>query len=356
VVSGQHPPALLERLQATLETIHLHFNTALADFEGDAAPFEAAKPLLEECLEKVLTTDRPSTRGATPRVAWVIVGVVVIVVLALWIRSSVRWNRAMAALESEPGIVLVEVDRGIRGGRLTGLRDPMARHPAELLLASRIDTSRIDGRWEPYLSFDAPIVTARARRALNAPGSLFLELVGDTLSASGSATFDWLSNAEPLISHIPGVSHLDFSSVEAVLPPDLANLQREIEARRILFDIGSYALVSSAPEQIAEIAALYLDLLESGRERGYTAALELIGRTDTTGSNETNRVLSQSRATRVLQALAARGVLRTMLTERGIGTSDPISSTDPEEEAALNRSVSLRVTVTYGSGGEGNEE
>ena len=356
VVSGQHPPTLLERLQATLETIHLHFGSALTEFEGDSAPFEPAEPLLEECLEKVLTTDRPSTRGATPRVAWVVIAIVVVLLTALWIRSTVRWNRAVAALENEPGIVLVEVERGLLSSRLVGLIDPLATDPSQLLLDSRIDTSRVDIRWEPYLSFDPPMVAARARRALDAPESVQLDLVGDTLYASGTATFDWVFSANSLVARVPGVAHLDFSRAEVTLPSDLADLKRSIEEHRVLFNVGSSALVPPAPDLIAEIAALFEGLIEASNASGYQVSLELIGRTDTTGSNETNRVLGQRRADRVREALLANGVPVTELTATGIGTSDPIDSGDPLTIAALNRSVSLAVTVTYRLSGGGSEE
>ncbi len=124
VVNGQHPTPLIEKLQATLETIHLHFGSALDEFEGDSAPFEAALPLLQECLETVLTTDRPVTRGAAPKVAWAAAGMVVLIVGVLWVVSTVRWNAAVSALQAEPGIVVVEAERGLwGGGRVSGLRD-----------------------------------------------------------------------------------------------------------------------------------------------------------------------------------------------------------------------------------------
>ena len=356
VVKGQHPPTLLEKLQATLETIHLHFGSALTEFEGDSAAFETAKPLLEECLETVVSTDRSSTRGATPRVAWVVIAVVVVLLAAMWIRSTVRWHRAVAALEEEPGIVLVEVERGLFGGRLSGLVDPLAVSPSQLLLDARVDTSRVEVRWESYLSFDAPMVAARARRALDAPESVQLDLVADTLHATGTATFDWLSRAAALLGMVPGVAHLDISGVEATLPPQLAEFKRSIEERRILFNIGSSALIPPAPDLIDETAALVDSLIEAAHGVGYDVSVGLIGRTDTTGSNETNLVLGQRRADRVREALIARSVPGDLVTATGIGTSDPIHSENPQADPALNRSVSVEVTVTFGESGGGSEK
>src|SRR5688572_25039762 len=57
VVRGEAPDDLLLRLQDTLETIHLQFAVALAEFDGDTEPFAAAQPLLEDGLATVVATD-----------------------------------------------------------------------------------------------------------------------------------------------------------------------------------------------------------------------------------------------------------------------------------------------------------
>ena len=72
VVRGQAPESLHQRLQETLEAVHSQFAAALTQFDGDAAPFEPAVPLLEGCLETRLSTDRPGeTRG---RALWLPLG------------------------------------------------------------------------------------------------------------------------------------------------------------------------------------------------------------------------------------------------------------------------------------------
>ncbi len=58
VVRGQAPDTLLAKLQDTLERVHLEYSGALTAFDGDATPFEPARPLLEECLATVVSTDR----------------------------------------------------------------------------------------------------------------------------------------------------------------------------------------------------------------------------------------------------------------------------------------------------------
>src|SRR5688500_6091366 len=62
VIRGVAPVEVLRKQQDTLESVHLEFATQLADFSGDPAPFAPARPLLEDCLETVLTTDRARER------------------------------------------------------------------------------------------------------------------------------------------------------------------------------------------------------------------------------------------------------------------------------------------------------
>ena len=66
----------------------------------------------------------------------------------------------------------------------------------------------------------------------------------------------------------------------------------------------------------------------------------------------TNQALSRYRAEAVLGALAARGVPRSAASLRAIGTSRPLQSSDPEERARINRSVSFHVSLGVGPGRE----
>ena len=142
VVRGQPPAALLERLQETLETLHTQFRRRLQNFDGDNAPFSTAVPTLEDCLDTVLSTEQGASRSNAPRVAWALVGLVVIVLAVLGYRSLTRWNRATALLAAQPGIVLLEADHGWRRSTVSGLRDPLSAEPSVLLAGAGIDPAR----------------------------------------------------------------------------------------------------------------------------------------------------------------------------------------------------------------------
>jgi OOP family OmpA-OmpF porin len=93
--------------------------------------------------------------------------------------------------------------------------------------------------------------------------------------------------------------------------------------------------------------------LESGAaELEARASLELVGRTDPTGSDDTNQALARNRADAVLAALVARGVPRGAIRVSAVGTTRPLSASGPGEQARINRSVSFQVSLGVEPGRE----
>jgi OOP family OmpA-OmpF porin len=350
VVRGQAPDALLARLQDTLERVHLEYADPLAGFDGDTAPFEPARPLLEECLATVMATTR--TRGTLRPAAWLPWVTAVVLVMALIallrLRSEQRWQRTVERLESEPGIVLTRAER--TGGRwiFAGLRDPLAPEPTALLAAVGADTAKVDASWEPYLSLRPELVLARARRALAPPPTVGLDLVGDTLRLQGRAPLEWLATTAAATTLPAGLAALDPRGVQPIVPPALASLERSIEGRRVLFDIGSAALRSEARAEAGDVAAAFARLQGGAAALGVRAGLELVGRTDPIGADSTNRALSRSRAEAVLALMATHGVDRAAIRLTPAGTTDPLLAADSADRARINRSVSFVVSLDWG--------
>jgi OOP family OmpA-OmpF porin len=348
VVRGQAPDTLLARLQDTLEQIHLEYSAPLTAFEGDTTPFEPARPLLQECLATVVSTDRPGP--GRRRAAWLpwVIGAVLVLALLAWLRlrSEQRWSRALARLESEPGLVLTRAERD--GGRwsFAGLRDPLAPEPAALLAGVAVDTTGIEQRWEPYLSLRPEMVLARARKLLAPPPAMVLSLAGDTLRLRGRAALPWLA-ATARAALPPGISAMDRGGVAPETPPALAGLEREIETRLVLFDIGSAALGRATGSTLGQVAAAFARLESAATAEGLRPALELVGRTDPTGSDSANQTLSRARAEAVLAALVARGLPPGAARLSALGTARPLEGGTPAEQARINRSVSFLVSLGW---------
>ncbi len=296
VVRGQAPESLHQRLQETLEAVHFQFAAPLAQFDGDAAPFEPAVPLLEGCLETRLSTDRPAeTRGRALWLPWAIAATLVAAVAGwLIVRSNREWNGALARLRAEPGIVLVSAERDWGRWRLSGLRDPLAADPAGVLASLDLDTARVTARWAPYLSAHPAFVRARA--------------------AAGA-------------------------------PAGLLALQRSIQRERVLFPIGSAALAEGGHEAIARVAASLAPLDSLVATLGGRATIALVGRSDPSGSDATNSALSRLRVESVRAALTERGVAADQLQLQPVGAASPLPADDAALRSTINRSVSFEVRI-----------
>jgi OOP family OmpA-OmpF porin len=301
VIRGQAPGELLTKQQDTLETVHLEFASQLADFNGDATPFVPARPLLEDCLETVLTTDKPRDKQGKAWLKWAIPMFLVLALLAaLFIRSSIRFRNGLASLRAEPGIVVVDASRGLRGWEVSGLRDPLSREPAQVLGAAGITPRSLTGTWEPYISLDPAMATARARHAIDSIGAI---LRGDRiLFAAGSSALDQIAVAKLTL------------------------------AARLVSELDHLASASATPVRV-----------------------ELTGRTDLTGASETNAALSESRIASVMDFLASAGVAREKLVSNPVATSAPLDAPDDAGRARINRSVSFRITLPGASSAAGGK-
>lgn len=77
--------------------------------------------------------------------------------------------------------------------------------------------------------------------------------------------------------------------------------------------------------------------------------VDVMGHTDSTGSDSYNQALSERRAASVADYLSANGVNRARLATKGYGESQPRASNITEEGRASNRRVEIRlVPVTQG--------
>ena len=344
VVRGQPPETLPVKLQTAVETIHLQWSNPLDSFQGDCAPFTTTRPLLEDCIETVLSHDRAAKPPGFRRYAWV-VPVVLLLALATWwgTRGRRQWNAALARLEAEPGITIIRSERSDGKWQLTGMRDPLAVNPALLMASRGVDTTDVVARWEPYVSTEPALVLARARRVLSPPGGVSLSLEGDVLVATGRAPTLWIARAESLAPALSGVGAIDVSGVAPGLPAEMESLVAGIERRQVLFAAGSDRLDESALATTVTVASQFADVIAAARTHRYQVTLQVVGRADPTGTERDNLALSRRRANVVRDRLVGLGVAATQLTVDATGSSNPLPADSPAEHARLNRSASFVV-------------
>ncbi len=73
-------------------------------------------------------------------------------------------------------------------------------------------------------------------------------------------------------------------------------------------------------------------------------AIDVLGHTDSTGSESYNQALSERRARSVADYLAGQGVQSVRIATRGYGELQPIASNETESGRAENRRVEIRIT------------
>ncbi|MCK0163918.1 TolC family outer membrane protein [Marinobacter sp. S6332] len=104
-----------------------------------------------------------------------------------------------------------------------------------------------------------------------------------------------------------------------------------------LFDVGS---AEFKPEAMASLQQFAQRLLE----RGTVKSINVVGHTDSSGSDALNRKLSLARAISVRDALIDSGIANTVMLVSGVGASQPRTSNDTAQGRAMNRRVEVRVT------------
>lgn len=113
----------------------------------------------------------------------------------------------------------------------------------------------------------------------------------------------------------------------------------------VYFDTGKAVLSPNAKAELCAAAA--------EGEATNNALMLVVGYTDSVGSEEYNQVLSEKRASSVINYLqqACRWKPYRMLTPTGMAEADPLASNDTEEGKAQNRRVSVNILVSKGLDG-----
>ncbi|MFC1661645.1 OmpA family protein [Gemmatimonadota bacterium] len=103
----------------------------------------------------------------------------------------------------------------------------------------------------------------------------------------------------------------------------------------ILFDFDSFALRSEAQENLANLA-------ESLKEYADSEVL-IVGHTDSTGAEDYNQRLSETRAGSAKGFLVQRGIAAARIEAQGKGEMEPIASNETEAGQQENRRVEVAI-------------
>jgi OOP family OmpA-OmpF porin len=337
VIRGNAPPQLRELFQQTIEKIHLQYGTELKEFAGDREAFRGTETLLEDCLQSAydLEHQRTASRRITP--LRVIAAVLLIALIAwgfFWLRDRQRWNAYLETLKNEPGIVVTDARK--EGGKyfVSGLRDPLSRDPANLILNSGLDSASLVEHWQPFQALTPDFVLARASKTLAPPGTVKLKFQDGTLVAEGFASHAWVTETRRTARLLPGITQFRDDK--------LFDLER-IETPLLMFEFDKTEFRPDQQEKLDMLLGDIRRLQELAGDRKVT--LQITGRTDGSGTESRNSALSQGRADAMAALLRANLSGSSNLSITTSGSKEKLREEVTESDRATNRNVTIKVIV-----------
>ncbi len=343
VVWGNAPEDIRGVLHETLSAIHFEHIDKLRSFKGDTAPFEATTGRLSDCLRSQFQAKQQHTF-----ILWTLAGLLLFCI-GYWsfffIRDYVRWGDYLERLHNEPGIVITETKR--QGGKfyMFGLRDPLSAEPLEILRKVNLAPDKVKFDWELYHSSHPDFVIRRIKTILRPPETVTFELKGNILHVSGAAPRQWLIDAEKLAETIPGILGFQSDKVLIIELNDIEVFKKKIENTFFFFDTIS-TKIKAGQETVME------DLVKDIKEADHLTKIfdknlriEIIGHTDSKGTNERNLEISRSRAEEMLSLLISQGLMPEMFTLRGVGAGEPLKEEISEADREFNRCVNFAVII-----------
>lgn len=340
VIRGHAPADYRVALKETLEDIENDFSAALDSFHGDAGPFRAA----DERLQTLLVTHYREKPASLRRPRMVIAaGALLLAIAAGWISYAAyrahKWSQFVRSLGEHPGIVVTSYRNSGGHWHIRGFRDPLASDPSSDLARYGLDASKADLEFAPFYSLDDAIVTQRAMNLLAPPSSVKLAEHGGTLTASGTASSAWIAEFHERAALVAGVMSVDTTQLRN-------NEIVSLESAVLTFPLGQAQLDPGQQDAIARAETDLGAVRRYGDRTGQKATVSIVGHTDSSGIEGTNRVLSNQRAAVIAAILMRDGIPKDALAPRGVGTAQPLRTEDTEAGRRLNRSVTFRVNLS----------
>ena len=398
VIRGNPPTGLQRVLNEALEEIHFKKREALVSFDGDTAGFEEVGYILDNCLQAQFK-EKKRKRAYLP---WFIVSILLIL-LFTWIYQIFydhrRWSNFIADLRGEPGYVVTSYEKKSGKYYISGLRDPLTKDPLKLLQDEGLNPERVFFEWEPYYSDHPDYANKRIRDILKPPDSIRLEfkagilhaegsclhawlrdtrklvalmpwvkgfqatevvdidkklnppetvtigIEGTALTASGSASHQWITATRLLAAALPGITQFTEDHLIDLDLITLKNTREKIEQWVVLFKAGLNELLPGQEVSLKELSAEIERLISLTEIFAIRLHVEIIGHADSSGTEEQNLKLSSSRADAVLSIFVSKGIDADYFTAKGVGSKKLLRNEITEQDKAFNRCVTLKVNL-----------
>ena len=220
VIRGDPPRELRTRLEDTIESIHILKGSAMANFKGDAAPFESVRPDLEACLRSQYIAAKKGGKKVRAWIAITTAAAFLAALLIVGVRGELRWRKFVQELNAQPGLAVTAAHKGwFRPSEITGLRDASASDPTEVARRFGVDQDRVQFHWKPFFGLDPASIVERFQKRFGVPSTTQVSSKNGVLILTGSAPYDWLERVRGEAKFVPGISTLDDSALYVTYDP-----------------------------------------------------------------------------------------------------------------------------------------
>ncbi|WP_392482885.1 OmpA family protein [Nostoc sp. C110] len=345
MIRGNPPQELRLVLQEAIEKIHLKLGREIKNFTGETEVFQASLPYLEACL--VVQYKSAAKKNYT--YAWAFLGAIAIA-CGTWgffaIREQLRWQAYLQKLNSLPGIVVINTKQAFGKYFISGMRDPLAIDPNTLIQQTNLNPKIVISQWRPYLSLEPQFTAKRVEKLLHPPQTVSLRVDNNgILNVTGYARRKWILEARKLWVFIPGITQFQDQKLVEIELSELELSKIKIEKEILFFTEGTTELM---PGEIDKLPNLFLSIrkcLDIAQYLGKNVQIQIIGHTNSAGTERRNRPLSQARANKILSYLKSQGIKINQfqaLTVSSSLTSQPELTPESKE---FNRRVSFKVLI-----------
>lgn len=353
-VRGTPPPGFRQKMRSNLEMMLVEYHEYLVNFDGDDSHFTTAVRYLDDCMLSKFKEDKKLIP------TWAKLFITILLLGAFGFGGykaylyhkekelnaalEAQKNTALDLLRRQEGIMVLDNPTGPPPWDVILLRDALSPYPEELLQEHSLDSSLFNIKSIPIVSYSPDIILERAKRELNPPSTVKLQLSNDgTLTMQGTASIDWIADSIEKARWLPGVSAVDAHNVHDPRSKEISILIAKIEDTSIEFMIGKDIPVPADAQKLEEIVDTLVDLEARAARMGFTVQLAIYGHTDGTGGEKRNYELSSERARTVAAKLYKRG--STMpLSVHGLGAmshADTSSDTPNQSQRRLEMRVQL---------------
>ncbi len=346
IIRGNPPQELRLVFQEVIEKIHLKFGQEINTFAGDTEQFQASTADLETCL----TIQYKSASKKNYTYAWAFLGVIAIA-CSIWsffaIRGQLRWHAYLQQLNSQPGIIVINTKQHNGKYFISGMRDPLAVDPQTLIQSTNLNPKTVISQWQPYLSLEPQFITERVEKLLQPPKTVSLQIDNNgILSATGSAPRQWIIETRKLWRFIPVITQFQDKDLEEIELSKLKLYKKQIEQQILLFPGGRTELIPSETAKLPQLVLAIQKLLDTAKYLGKNVQIQIVGHTDASGTQQTNMLLSQARANKILAYLKSQGINTSKFKIDGVGSKLPLQTKLTPEAQKSSRRVSFQVILT----------